>query len=154
MRKPELLAPAGDLEKLKIAVLYGADAVFVGSKEFSLRSRASNFTIEDLYECNLGYRSRYISETAKSIYYKEINLDEIIQMDYQTARTELLKLCGVGVKVADCICLFALHKTEAFPIDTHIKKVLSTQYPDGFPFNRYKENSGILQQYIFFYDLK
>lgn len=48
MKKPELLAPAGDLEKLKIAVLYGADAVFVGSKEFSLRSRASNFTIEDL----------------------------------------------------------------------------------------------------------
>ena len=50
MRKPELLAPAGDLEKLKIAVLYGADAVFVGSKEFSLRSRASNFSIEDLYQ--------------------------------------------------------------------------------------------------------
>lgn len=50
MKKPELLAPAGDLEKLKIAVLYGADAVFVGSKEFSLRSRASNFTIEDLYQ--------------------------------------------------------------------------------------------------------
>lgn len=50
MKKPELLAPAGDLEKLKIAVLYGADAVFVGSKEFSLRSRASNFSIEDLYQ--------------------------------------------------------------------------------------------------------
>ena len=50
MKKVELLAPAGDLEKLKIAVLYGADAVFVGSKEFSLRSRASNFTVEDLYE--------------------------------------------------------------------------------------------------------
>ena len=50
MRKPELLAPAGDLEKLKIAVLYGADAVFVGSKEFSLRSRASNFSIDDLRE--------------------------------------------------------------------------------------------------------
>ena len=50
MRKVELLAPAGDLEKLKIAVLYGADAVFVGSKEFSLRSRASNFTVNDLKE--------------------------------------------------------------------------------------------------------
>lgn len=48
MKKVELLAPAGDLEKLKIAVLYGADAVFVGSKDFSLRSRASNFSIEDL----------------------------------------------------------------------------------------------------------
>jgi len=50
MKKVELLAPAGDLEKLKIAVLYGADAVFVGSKEFSLRSRASNFSVDDLYE--------------------------------------------------------------------------------------------------------
>lgn len=122
--------------------------------DFPTPQALANASIEDLYECNLGYRSRYISETAKSIYYKEINLDEIIQMNYQTARAELLKLCGVGVKVADCICLFALHKTEAFPIDTHIKKVLSTQYPEGFPFDRYKENSGILQQYIFFYDLK
>ena len=49
-KKIELLAPAGDLEKLYFACLYGADAVFVGSKEFSLRSRASNFTIKDLEE--------------------------------------------------------------------------------------------------------
>ncbi|HCG96793.1 MAG TPA: collagenase-like protease, partial [Erysipelotrichaceae bacterium] len=40
VKKPELLAPAGNLEKLKIAVLYGADAVFLGGKEFSLRSAA------------------------------------------------------------------------------------------------------------------
>ncbi|MFI3251797.1 MAG: U32 family peptidase [bacterium] len=46
----ELLAPAGDLEKLKIAVIYGADAVFVGGHDFSLRSRASNFTFEELKE--------------------------------------------------------------------------------------------------------
>lgn len=44
----ELLAPAGDLEKLKIAILYGADAVFIGGQEFSLRARASNFTLEDI----------------------------------------------------------------------------------------------------------
>ena len=48
MKKIELLAPAGNLEKLKIAVLYGADAVFIGGKRFSLRSRASNFTLEDI----------------------------------------------------------------------------------------------------------
>ena len=47
IKKPELLAPAGNLEKLKVAVMYGADAVFVGGKEFSLRSQASNFTIEE-----------------------------------------------------------------------------------------------------------
>lgn len=50
IKKPELLAPAGNLEKLKVAVMYGADAVFVGGKEFSLRSQASNFTIEDIKE--------------------------------------------------------------------------------------------------------
>lgn len=46
----ELLAPAGDLEKLKIAIIYGADAVFIGGQEFSLRARASNFTLDDIKE--------------------------------------------------------------------------------------------------------
>ncbi|MFU8786627.1 MAG: peptidase U32 family protein [Candidatus Izemoplasmataceae bacterium] len=53
MRKPELLAPAGDLEKLKIALMYGADAVFIGGKQFSLRARASNFGIEEIKEACL-----------------------------------------------------------------------------------------------------
>ena len=46
--KIELLAPAGDLEKLKIAVLYGADAVYLGGRHFGLRAGAGNFTEEDL----------------------------------------------------------------------------------------------------------
>ncbi len=50
MKKVELLAPAGDLEKLKIAILYGADAVFCGGKQFSLRAKASNFSLQDLKE--------------------------------------------------------------------------------------------------------
>ena len=48
--KIELLAPAGNLDKLKIAVLYGADAVYIGGKDFSLRARANNFTLEDIKE--------------------------------------------------------------------------------------------------------
>lgn len=50
MNRIELLAPAGNLEKAKIAILYGADAVYIGGKQFSLRSRASNFTKEDMVE--------------------------------------------------------------------------------------------------------
>ena len=50
MNKIELLAPAGNLEKAKIAILYGADAVYIGGKQFSLRSRASNFSIEEITE--------------------------------------------------------------------------------------------------------
>lgn len=50
MKKIELLAPAGNLEKAKIAILYGADAVYIGGKQFSLRSRASNFSIDEISE--------------------------------------------------------------------------------------------------------
>ncbi|MBP3039364.1 U32 family peptidase [Bacillaceae bacterium Marseille-Q3522] len=49
-KKPELLAPAGNLEKLKIAVLYGADAVFIGGQEYGLRSNAGNFTLSEIKE--------------------------------------------------------------------------------------------------------
>lgn len=53
----ELLAPAGDLSKLKIAILYGANAVFIGGQKFSLRSRASNFTLEDIKEgCDFAHK--------------------------------------------------------------------------------------------------
>jgi len=50
VKKPELLAPAGNLEKLKFAVLYGADAVYIGGQRFGLRSKAGNFTYEDMQE--------------------------------------------------------------------------------------------------------
>ena len=50
IKKPELLAPAGDLEKLKIAVLYGADAVYIGGEAYGLRAKAKNFDIDTMKE--------------------------------------------------------------------------------------------------------
>ena len=50
MMKPELLAPGGSLEKLKIAIMYGADAVYIGGEAFSLRVAAENFSYEDMKE--------------------------------------------------------------------------------------------------------
>ena len=107
-----------------------------------------------LMECNLGYRSKYVVDTAKKVVSGEIDLDAISKMNYADARKELLKLFGVGEKVADCIALFALHHLEAFPVDTHIKQVFEKEYPEGFPFEKYQGYSGVLQQYIFYYDLK
>ena len=135
---------------------YGEKRVSAGGAEyydFPTPKALADASADDLYACNLGYRSRYIHETALSVYRGDIDLEALPNMDYAAARSELLKLCGVGAKVADCICLFALHKTEAFPIDTHINKVLAAQYPSGFPFEKYSNYSGILQQYIFYYDL-
>ena len=74
-------------------------------------------------------------------------------MTYKNARKELLNLYGVGEKVADCICLFGLHQLDAFPIDTHIRQALDAHYKRGFPNRRYKGCRGVMQQYIFYYEL-
>ena len=57
MKKPELLAPAGDLERLKVALLYGADAVYIGGQKYSLRANATNFSIEEIKEgCDFAHK--------------------------------------------------------------------------------------------------
>lgn len=109
---------------------------------------------EELRACNLGYRSRYIVSTADSIWRGEVNLEAVKKMGYRQAREELLKLNGVGGKVADCVCLFGLHHMDAFPVDTHIRKAIEEHYPAGFPFEKYAGYAGVIQQYIFYYDLK
>lgn len=109
---------------------------------------------EELRECNLGYRSRYIVSTANSVRRGDVDLEAVKKMGYKQAREELLKLCGVGEKVADCICLFGLHHMDAFPVDTHIRKAIDKHYPTGFPFEKYAGYAGVIQQYIFYYDLK
>lgn len=76
----ELLAPAGDLEKLKIALLYGADAVFIGGQNFSLRARASNFTIDDIKEaCDFAHeRGKKVYITTNIIPHNE-DLDGVLE---------------------------------------------------------------------------
>lgn len=111
-------------------------------------------TEEELRELGMGYRARYLVETARSITEGEVSLEKIFQMKYYSrAKKELMKLSGVGEKVADCICLFALHHMDAFPVDTHIRQVLELHYKRGFPNRRYHGMRGIMQQYIFYYEL-
>ena len=63
------------------------------------------------------------------------------------------RLAACTPEVAECICLFALHHIDAFPIDTHIQQMLDTHYPKGFPLKRYKGFAGVMQQYAFYYEL-
>ena len=83
--KIELLAPAGNLDKLKIAVLYGADAVYIGGKYFSLRARANNFTLEDIKEGTLFAHEHnakvYVTMNvvARDTDYSECNLIEYLK---------------------------------------------------------------------------
>ena len=120
---------------------------------FPTAEALSRATEEELRDCNLGYRAKYVRDTALRVASGEVDLTAIRKMTYPEAREELLKLYGVGVKVADCICLMALHQLSAFPVDTHIHQALEKHYPDGFPAERYEGMEGVLQQYIFYYEL-
>ena len=104
-------------------------------------------------ECNLGYRAKYVKSAASKVAEGEIDLDIIRQLSGKKARKKLLDIYGVGEKVADCICLFALHELDAFPVDTHIRRALDAHYKRGFPNHRYKGMRGVMQQYIFYYEL-
>lgn len=106
-----------------------------------------------LMECNLGYRSAYVVRAAKAVANGEVDLEKIASMDYEGAREELMKMYGIGAKVADCICLFALHKLESFPVDTHISQAVEKHYGGRFPFEKYEGFEGVMQQYIFYYEI-
>ncbi|MCH1983521.1 8-oxoguanine DNA glycosylase [Ruminococcus sp. OA3] len=101
----------------------------------------------------LGYRDKYIYRTARAVLEGSLNLEDLKPADYETAHKKLTEQYGIGSKVADCICLFGLYHIDAFPIDTHIKKILEVHYPQGFPHDKYSGYGGILQQYMFYYDL-
>lgn len=110
--------------------------------------------LEDFQDLALGYRDKYILAAAKSVESGELDLEALKGLDYEEAHRALLNIYGVGKKVADCVCLFGLYRLEAFPNDTHIKAILNAHYQEGFPFERYPGYAGVLQQYMFYYDLK
>ncbi len=105
---------------------------------------------DDLAYLRSGFRAKYLADAAHKTAGGIINLAEIAEMPIDNARTELKKICGVGPKVAECVLLFGMHRTEAFPIDVWIKRVLAEYYPNGFP-EFAAENAGIAQQYLFHY---
>ena len=103
---------------------------------FPSPKRLGKATLHDLQECGLGYRSKYVLDTSRAIASGEIDFDELKRSDYQTSRESLLKLPGIGGKVADCVMLFSLEKLEAFPLDTWITRILEKYYPNKFCMNK------------------
>lgn len=113
--KPELLAPAGSLSKLKIAITYGADAVYVGGEEFSLRTAAENFSVEDLKEgVRFAHeRGKKVYLTANIIPHNE-DIDEYIEFlkEYLTAGFDAVIVSDLG--------MFQLTREIAPELEIHI----------------------------------
>ncbi len=102
----------------------------------------------------LGYRVPYLKEIYEYAAENPRWLTKLQSMSFEEANATLQERKGIGPKVANCICLFGLHQVDAFPIDTHVKQFLKEYYPNGFDFEYYKGIAGIIQQYLFYYELK
>lgn len=83
---------------------------------------------EGLKGLSLGYRERYIYETAVRYLSEGLPYTEVEQMGLEEASKYFRSFCGVGEKVANCICLFGAGYVDAFPIDTHIKDILYREF--------------------------
>ncbi len=116
-------------------------------------------TEEELKECGVGFRAKYIVNTVKDIK-NGFDLEEVSRLPIDKCKRELTKLMGVGPKVADCVMLFSMKKTNAFPVDVWIKKIMeelyikeevSLKYIESYSKEKFGEFAGIAQQYLFFY---
>ena len=123
--------------------------------------------IQDINECNnnlkkcgVGYRAPYMRK-ASELFTLEMDLSEIFSMTYDEAFETIIKVPGVGPKVADCILLYGFNFREAFPSDVWIKRIVSYLYFDGkdisvskvreFGMEEFGKNAGYVQLYMFHY---
>lgn len=107
--------------------------------------------MDDLSDCKLGYRDKYVCDAIIEVITGELDLIKLYDYSDMDLFDTLKSVNGVGDKVANCICLFAYHRTNLVPVDVWIKRVFDAKYNGCNPLLIYKESAGIMQQYIFHY---
>ncbi len=121
MRKIELLAPAGDLNRAKVAIAYGADAVYIGGKRFSLRSRSSNFEIEDIKE------AVDFARMHQAVIHVTVNIiphDEDLQGIEEYLKT--LEKIGVKAIIVASLAIVKIAKKVAPKLEVHLSTQMSS----------------------------
>lgn len=115
--------------------------------------------VDKLDSCKLGYCKDVIIGLCEDVIDGWLDLDELSMMSYVDAKDYLMQFNGIGPKVADCICLYGLHKLEAFPIDTHIEQILEREFDCDYEtfvewyLDGLFEYQGVIQQYMFYNEI-
>lgn len=143
-----------------IALKYGKKVMF-NNKEYYLFPQYKDLKDvkeNDLRECKVGFRDKYLKNIIDKLNNNELDLDSFYSMDTKEALDKLMENIGIGPKVASCILLFAYQKYDVFPVDTWVKKVMKTKYNiegekniRSFASITYGKYSGIAIQYLFNY---
>ncbi|KKH98385.1 8-oxoguanine DNA glycosylase [Methanosarcina sp. 1.H.T.1A.1] len=124
----------------------------------------ANADLSLLDKCKLGFRAERIKEAAREVASGELDLNVLYRLEYRYARERLMRIRGIGEKVADCVLLFAFEKMEAFPVDTHIRQTIQHYHIDDNFFENCTNMSrmgdwgreyfgpycGYAQQYLFY----
>ena len=121
-----------------------------GEYTFPTAEKLSKLSVDDLAPIRAGFRNKYIIDSAQKVNSGEVNLNICYDLPYDEAQQELMKIKGVGTKVADCTLLFGFHRIEAFPLDVWMKRAMEKLFPTMSP-KDFGEYAGIAQQYIFHY---
>lgn len=117
---------------------------------FPSAEKIAGLSLEELGVLRSGFRAKYVLDAAKKVSGGEIDLEKLKTIPTDDARKELMKITGVGPKVADCVLLFSLGHTDAFPKDVWIKRAMEVLFGGELP-QAAVPYAGIAQQYIFFY---
>ena len=118
----------------KISMKFGKSIQF-DNKEFHMfpePKKIANATIQEIKNCGVGYRAKFIIDAAKMVESKQIDFEYLKKSNYQDAKDTILRVPGIGNKVADCILLFSLDKLESFPLDRWMIRILEKYYLGKF----------------------
>ncbi|MFA9375462.1 MAG: DNA-3-methyladenine glycosylase [Lachnotalea sp.] len=146
-----------------LSIKYGKLAGVVNGKEyycFPTLEQLSKVTDYEIRLCKTGFRAPYILNACEKLLDKTISEQKLLEADSNQAIEELMKIKGVGIKVASCVALFALSKRNSFPIDVWVKRIMEKIYFKKetskneiavFADKLYGEYGGYAQQYLFYY---
>lgn len=121
-----------------------------GRFAFPTAERLAALSPDDLMPIRAGFRHRYLIDAAQKVADGTVDLERLRTLPYEEARAELMKITGVGVKVADCVLLYGLHRLDGFPLDVWMKRAMAVLF-DGIEPSAFGQYAGIAQQYIFHY---
>lgn len=117
---------------------------------FPSAQQLSGKSADDFAYLRAGFRAKYIADCVERVCGGDIMLDDIAKLPVPEAKQALMRIKGVGPKVADCTMLYGMHKVDCVPMDVWMKRVMAQYYPDGFP-EYIVPYAGIAQQYLFHY---
>ena len=134
---------------------YGQCVDFLGEKHYSFPTAnvLLQAGVDEIFNLKTGFRAKYIIDACEKIVNGKIDLDAIYnEENFDTCVDNLCKIKGVGLKVASCALLFGFNKTQAFPIDVWIKRVIENRFNNNLDISLFGKNGGIAQQYLFYYE--